>query len=105
MSDDVMTNGLRLLSFLLEKHCGQKVILLIDEYDVPLQKAFYGGYYDQMVRLIRSMFSQVLKTNDSLAFAVLTGCLRISRESIFTRMNNLCVMTVADEEFSDCFGV
>ena len=104
MSDDVMTNGLRLLSFLLEKHYGQKVILLIDEYDVPLQKAFYGGYYDQMVRLVRSMFSQALKTNDSLAFAVLTGCLRISRESIFTGMNNLCVMTVADEEFSDCFG-
>ncbi len=104
MTDAVLSGSLRTLSVLLEKHYGKKVVLLIDEYDVPLQKAFYGGYYDEMVRLIRGMFSQALKTNPSLQFAVLTGCLRISKESIFTGMNNLRVMTVAHEEFSGCFG-
>ncbi len=104
MDRETLCGSLWDLSRLLEKHYGQKVILLIDEYDVPLQKAFYNGYYDEMVQLIRGMFGQALKTNDSLEFAVLTGCLRISKESIFTGMNNLCVMTVSDEEFSDCFG-
>lgn len=104
MTDAVLSGSLRTLSVLLEKHYGRKVIILIDEYDVPLQKAFYGGYYDEMVRLIRGIFSQALKTNLSLQFAVLTGCLRISKESIFTGMNNLRVMTVMHEEFADCFG-
>ena len=76
------------LSQLLEKHFGQKVILLIDEYDVPLDKAFQTGYYDEMVSLIRNLLGNALKTNDSLYFAVLTGCLRISKESIFTGLNN-----------------
>lgn len=80
------------MSVLLEKHYGQKVILLIDEYDAPLQKAFYGNYYDEMVQLIRGMFSQALKTNPSLQFAVLTGCLRISRKSIFTGMNRVSIL-------------
>lgn len=104
MAEQPMTDSLRTLCRLLEKHYGQKAILLIDEYDVPLQKAFVGGYYDKMLGLIRGMFSQALKTNPSLKFAVLTGCLRISKESIFTGMNNLCVMTVSEDEFSDCFG-
>ena len=104
MDPDVLAGSLGNLCYFLEKHYGQKVILLIDEYDVPLQKAYYNHYYDEMVQLIRSMFSQALKTNGSLAFAVLTGCLRISKESIFTGMNNLQVFTVADSAFSDCFG-
>ena len=104
MDQETTGSSLWDLSRLLEKHYGQKTILLIDEYDVPLQKAFYGGYYDEMVKLIRGMFSQALKTNPSLQFAVLTGCLRISKESIFTGMNNLRVLTVSDEEFSNCFG-
>ncbi len=104
MDTDVLAGSLGNLCYFLEKHYGQKVILLIDEYDVPLQKAFYAGYYDEMVQLIRSMFAQALKTNDSLERAVLTGCLRISKESIFTGMNNLQVFTVADSAFSDCFG-
>ncbi len=104
MSDEVLVNGVRILSSLLEKHYGQKAILLIDEYDVPLQKAFLGGYYDEMVQLVRSMFSQALKTNPSLKFAVLTGCLRISKESIFTGMNNLKVFSIADVSFDEYFG-
>ena len=104
MTEQAMTDSLRTLCRLLEKHYGQKTILLIDEYDVPLQKAFYAGYYDEMAELIRNMFGQALKTNDSLERAVLTGCLRISKESIFTGMNNLQVFTVTDSAFSDCFG-
>ncbi len=104
MDPDVLAGSLGNLCYFLEKHYGQKVILLIDEYDVPLQKAFYAGYYDEMVQLIRSMFAQALKTNGSLAFAVLTGCLRISKESIFTGMNNLRVLTIADPRFSSYFG-
>ncbi len=104
MDLDVLAGSLGNLCYFLEKHYGQKVILLIDEYDVPLQKAFYAGYYDEMVQLIRSMFAQALKTNDSLERAVLTGCLRISKESIFTGMNNLRVLTVADPRFSSYFG-
>ncbi len=104
MSEQAMTDSFRTLCRLLEKHYGRKTILLIDEYDVPLQKAFYAGYYDEMVGLIRNMFAQALKTNDSLERAVLTGCLRISRESIFTGMNNLRVLTIADPRFSRHFG-
>ena len=104
MADMVLTDSLRTLSRLLFKHYGHKVILLIDEYDVPLDKAFQAGYYDEMVSLIRNMFGNALKTNDDLYFAVLTGCLRISKESIFTGLNNLNVMTVADPYFCDSFG-
>lgn len=104
MSDSTLRDSLKTLSQLLNKHYHRKVILLIDEYDVPLDKAFQGGYYDEMVSLIRNMLGNVLKTNDSLYFAVLTGCLRISKESIFTGLNNLNVMTVSDPYFCSSFG-
>ena len=104
MADDVLADSLKTLSQLLAKHYGHKVVILIDEYDVPLDKAFQGGYYDEMVSLIRNLFGNALKTNDSLQFAVLTGCLRISKESIFTGLNNLNVMTVSDPYFCDSFG-
>ena len=104
MSDAVLTDSLQTLSFLLYKHYGQKVILLIDEYDVPLDKAFQSGYYDEMVSLLHNLLGNALKTNDSLYFAVLTGCLQISEESIFTGLNNLNVMTISDPYFCDSFG-
>ena len=104
MTDAVLTDSLKTLSLLLYKHYGQKVILLIDEYDVPLDKAFQSGYYDEMVNLLRNLLGNALKTNDSLYFAVLTGCLRISKESIFTGLNNLNVMTISDPYFCDNFG-
>ena len=104
MSEAVFCNSLRILSELLEKHHGTKVILLIDEYDVPLAKAHANGYYDQMISLIRSLLGEALKTNSSLKLAVLTGCLRISKESIFTGLNNLKVLTIADERFDEYFG-
>ncbi len=104
MSEAVFCNSLRILSELLEKHHGQKVILLVDEYDVPLAKAHMNGYYDQMVLLIRNLFGEALKTNSSLKFAVLTGCLRISKESIFTGLNNLKVRSVTDVRFDEYFG-
>ena len=104
MEDDVLLDGLKTLSQLLHKHYGQKVILLIDEYDVPLDKAFQAGYYDEMVNLIRNLLGNALKTNDSLYFAVLTGCLRISKESIFTGLNNLKVHTVSDVRYDEFFG-
>ena len=104
MSEAVFCNSLRVLSELLEKYHGTKVILLIDEYDVPLAKAHANGYYDQMVSLIRNLLGEALKTNSSLKFAVLTGCLRISKESIFTGLNNLKVLTIADERFDEYFG-
>ncbi len=104
MSDDALADSLRTLSGLLQKHYGQKPILLIDEYDVPLDKARQYGYYDEMVTLIRNLFGQALKTNDSIHFAVLTGCLRIARESIFTGLNNLKVFSVTDIRFSSWFG-
>lgn len=104
MTDDVMTDGLRLLSELLYKHYGQKAILLIDEYDVPLDKAQHYGYYDQMLALIRRLLGQALKSNNSLFFAVLTGCLRVSRESIFTGLNNLRVFGIEDVRFCKWFG-
>ena len=104
MTGKMAEASLQTLSQLLEKHFGQKVILLIDEYDVPLDKAFQAGYYDEMASLIRNLLGNALKTNDSLYFAVLTGCLRISKESIFTGLNNLNVMTVSDPYFCDGFG-
>lgn len=104
MGEDVLCSSLKIMSELLEKHHGCKVIILIDEYDVPLAKAFERGYYDQMVILIRNMFEYALKTNDSLKFAVLTGCMRISKESIFTGLNNLKVLSVADVQFDEYFG-
>lgn len=102
--EDLLCSSLKILSELLEKHYGRKAILLIDEYDVPLAKAFERGYYDQMVIFIRNMFEYALKTNDSLQFAVLTGCMRISKESIFTGLNNLKVLSVADVQFDEYFG-
>ena len=104
MSEAVFCNSLRVLSELLEKHHGRKVILLVDEYDVPLAKAHENGYYDEMVSLIRRFLGGTLKTNNSLKLAVLTGCLRIAKESIFPGLNNLKVMTVADERFDEYFG-
>ena len=104
MSDSTLTDSLKTLSRLLVRHYGRKVILLIDEYDVPLDKAFQSGYYEEMVSLIRNLFSNALKTNDDLQFSVLTGCLRISKESIFTGLNNLNVMTVSAPYFCDSFG-
>lgn len=104
MSEAVLCSSLKVLSELLAKHHSRKVILLIDEYDVPLAKAFERGYYDEMVLFIRNMFEQALKTNDSLKFAVLTGCMRISKESIFTGLNNLKVLSVAEVQFDEYFG-
>lgn len=104
MSDSTLIDSLKTLSRLLAKHYNRKVVLLIDEYDVPLDKAFQSGYYDEMVILIRSLFVNALKTNENLYFAVLTGCLRISKESIFTGLNNLNVMTISDPYFCDSFG-
>ena len=101
--DDVQ-ESLKMLSSLLYQHYDQKVILLIDEYDVPLDKAFQHGYYKGMVALIRSMFGQALKTNDYLQFAVLTGCLRVSKESIFTGLNNLKVHSISDVKYDEYFG-
>lgn len=104
MTDAVLTDSLQTLSQLLSKHYDRKVVLLIDEYDVPLDKAFQNNYYDEMVLLIRSLFGSVLKTNDSLYFAVLTGCLRISKESIFTGLNNLKVHGISDVRYDEYFG-
>ena len=101
---EVIMNGLRVLCGLLHKHFGQKVIVLIDEYDVPLAKAFERGYYEAMEILIRNMFEQILKTNDDLYFAVLAGCMRISKESIFTGLNNLKVLSISDVRFDEYFG-
>lgn len=104
MKEGTLCSSLKVLSELLEKHHESKVILLIDEYDVPLAKAFERGYYDQMVMFVRNMFEYALKTNESLKFAVLTGCMRISKESIFTGLNNLKVLSVADVQFEEAFG-
>ena len=101
--DDVQ-ESLKMLSSLLYQHYGQKAILLIDEYDVPLDKAFQHGYYKEMVALIRSLFGRALKTNDYLQFAVLTGCLRVSKESIFTGLNNFKVLSITDSRFDEHFG-
>lgn len=99
-----LISSLQLLSQLLYKHYGKKVVILIDEYDVPLDKAFQNGYYKEMVSLIRGLFGQALKTNEFLQFAVLTGCLRISKESIFTGLNNFKVMSITDTRFDEQFG-
>ena len=99
-----LTSSLKLLSQLLYKHYGQKAIILIDEYDVPLDKAFQNGYYREMVSLIRGMLGNALKTNDALQFAVLTGCLRISKESIFTGLNNFKILSITDCRFDEQFG-
>ena len=104
MDEATLFLSLKTLSELLEKHYDSKVILLIDEYDVPLAKAFENGYYDQMVFLIRNLLEQVLKTNNSLKFAVMTGCMRISKESIFTGLNNLKVLSITDERYDEYFG-
>ena len=104
MDEGVICSSLKVMSELLAKHHGCKVILLIDEYDVPLAKAFERGYYDQMVIFIRNMFEYALKTNDSLKFSVLTGCMRISKESIFTGLNNLKVLSVSDVQSDEAFG-
>lgn len=104
MSDGVVISSLKVLSQLLTKHYGKNTIFIIDEYDVPLDKAFQHGYYDEMVELIRGILGKVLKTNDYLQFAILTGCLRISKESIFTGINNFKVLSILDARFDEQFG-
>ena len=103
-TDENINDSLRKLSQLLYKHYGKKVVILIDEYDVPLDKAYQNGYYHEMVSLIRGLFGQALKTNDYLQFAILTGCLRISKESIFTGLNNFKVLSIMDTRFEEQFG-
>lgn len=97
-------DALRFLSACLTKSCGQKTIILIDEYDVPLENSYFGGFYDKMLPLIRSLFESALKTNDYLEFAVITGCLRISKESIFTGLNNLKMVSITNPLYSEHFG-
>nr|AFN84557.1 hypothetical protein [uncultured bacterium scaffold00090] len=104
LPDDILMGSLRILSELLEKHYGSKVLILIDEYDVPLAKANEQGYYEEMIVLIRNMLEQALKTNDSLHFAVLSGCLRVSKESTFTGLNNPRIYSITDGACSACFG-
>ncbi len=104
MSDELLKDSLLTLSQLLQRHYGQNVVMLIDEYDVPLDKAYQSGYYDSMVELVKVLFGNAFKTNDSLEFAVLTGCLRISKESIFTGLNNFKVYTVKDVRYKEYFG-
>ena len=101
---DKLISSLQLLSQLLYKHYGQKAVILIDEYDVPLDKAFQNGYYKEMVSLIRALFGQALKTNEFLQFAVLTGCLRVSKESIFTGLNNFEINSIVDIDHDEQFG-
>ena len=104
MDETMLTSSLEVLSSLLCRHYERKVILLIDEYDVPLDKAFQHGYYEEMVSLIRGLFGQALKTNEFLQFAVLTGCLRVSKESIFTGLNNFKILSITDARFDEHFG-
>ena len=104
MSEDILISSLQILSELLYKHYRIKTVILIDEYDVPLDKAFQNGYYREMVALIRALFGLALKTNDFLQFAVLTGCLRIAKESIFTGLNNFNILSVMNPQFDECFG-
>lgn len=104
MDDDILISSIQMLSHLLYKHYGKKTVILIDEYDVPLDKAFENGYYKEMVSLIRGIFGMALKTNDSLQFAVLTGCLRISKESIFTGLNNFEVLSILNTQYDEAFG-
>lgn len=104
MTEETLMNSLRMLSLLLYRHYGQKVVILIDEYDVPLDKAYQNGYYDRMVTLIRNLLGQALKTNEYLQFAVLTGCLRIAKESIFTGLNNFKVFSITEDSLDEYFG-
>ena len=104
MDEDTLESALQTLSELLYRHYGQKVIILIDEYDVPLDKAYQNGYYREMVAMIRSLFGEALKTNEFLQFAVLTGCLRVSKESIFTGLNNFRIFSITDARFDEQFG-
>ncbi len=104
MSDDLLKDSLLMLSHFLQKHYGQDTVMLVDEYDVPLDKAYQAGYYNSMVEFIRGLFGNAFKTNDSLKFAILTGCLRISKESIFTGLNNFSVYTVKDIQYNEFFG-
>ena len=104
MNEKMLISSLQVLSQLLYKHFGKKVIILIDEYDVPLDKAFQNGFYREMVSLIRGLFGMALKTNDSLQFAVLTGCMRISKESIFTGLNNFEVLSILNDQYDESFG-
>lgn len=103
-TDENIENSLRTLSRFLYKHYDRKTIIIIDEYDVPLDKAFQNGYYKEMVALIKGIFGQALKTNDFLQFAILTGCLRISKESIFTGLNNFEVLSILNVQYDECFG-
>lgn len=102
--DAVWSNSIQLLSICLKQYYGTKTIILIDEYDVPLEDAYFSGYYDEMVRFIRSLFESALKTNLALEFSVITGCLRISKESIFTGLNNLAVNSILSNKYSESFG-
>ena len=102
--DAVWSNSIQLLSICLKQYYGTKTIILIDEYDVPLEDAYFSGYYDEMVRFIRSLFESALKTNSALEFTVITGCLRISKESIFTGLNNLAVNSILSNKYSESFG-
>lgn len=103
-TDENIEDSIRKLSQLLYKHHGKKAVIIIDEYDVPLDKAYQNGYYREMVSLIRGLFGQALKTNDYLQFAFLTGCLRVSKESIFTGLNNFKVLSIMDSRFDEQFG-
>jgi hypothetical protein len=102
--DSLYVTALKFLSQCLEKYHGKKVIILIDEYDVPLENAFFEGFYDKMIAFIRSLFESALKTNSSLEFSVITGCLRISKESIFTGLNNLKIISILEDKYSESFG-
>ena len=104
MEEGLLISSIQLLSKLLYQHYGQKTVILIDEYDVPLDKAFQNGYYREMVSLIRGLLGQALKTNTFLQFAVLTGCLRISKESIFTGLNNFKILSIDDARYDEQFG-
>lgn len=104
MDEDTLESALQTLSELLYRHYGQKVVILVDEYDVPLDKAYQNGYYKEMVSMIRSLFGEALKTNEFLQFAVLTGCLRVSKESIFTGLNNFKIFSITDARFDEQFG-
>ena len=104
MDENILTSSIYILSHLLHRHYGQKTVILIDEYDVPLDKAFQNGYYKEMVSLIRAIFGKALKTNEALDFAVLTGCLRVSKESIFTGLNNFKILSITDTRFDEHFG-
>mgnify|MGYP004520663137 FL=1 len=104
MDEDTLESALQTLSELLYRHYGHKVVILVDEYDVPLDKAYQNGYYKEMVSMIRSLFGEALKTNGFLQFAVLTGCLRVSKESIFTGLNNFKIFSITDARFDEQFG-